>query len=330
MPTIGTLPEFDEVRLPEKIAFGFSGGPTFFTQVASTAGGSEQRNASWEDARYRYQASHDFFEQSELDELLAFFLARRGKLVGFRFFDAQDYATDMVNQQSNFVAVDTLAASGVLTPQQMRRVGDGGIGVGDGVETQFQLMKTYLSEPRKGVLDHTGNPTLTFDDGPMTVVRSTGSWVTDGYEAGDTVFFTGTASNDRSYVIAAGGVTATTLTLTTAPVDEGPVSNVGSFSNDNGGVDYLRDLVKPIRRSDGVIQVRPFVNAVAQTEGPGFSIVDSTGVVTFTVAPAAGVPVTADALFDVPVRFDSDVFDSRLDDFQIGSVENVRLIELRA
>ena len=36
--------DFREERFPEKIAFGFEGGPQFFTSVIATAGGFEQRN----------------------------------------------------------------------------------------------------------------------------------------------------------------------------------------------------------------------------------------------------------------------------------------------
>ena len=56
--------------------------------------------------------------------------------------------------------------------------------------------------------------TLSFNNAnPDTITRSTGSFVTDGYSAGMTVTVLGSASNDGTYTVAAGGVAATTLTL---------------------------------------------------------------------------------------------------------------------
>src|SRR5262249_17260450 len=47
--------------------------------------------------------------------------------------------------------------------------------------------------------------------GTDTITRSAGSWVTEGYQAGQSITVTGTAGNNGTYEII--GVTATTLTL---------------------------------------------------------------------------------------------------------------------
>jgi hypothetical protein len=330
MPIGTTIPEFDEVRFPEKITFGFTGGPEFFTQISSTTGGYEQRNANWEQARHRYQATHEFYEQSELDELLAFFQARRGKLVGFRFWDVQDFASDMVGQQSNTDgSIDTLVASGLVTPQLLRRVGDGAVGIGDGAETEYQLIKTYLSEPRTGVLVHGASMTVSFSIGG-NISRNSGNWATDGFGDGDTITVVGSASNDGDYVIVS--QTATSLTVTPAPVaDETGVSGVSILGNAGGGADFVREITKPVRKS-GTIQVRPFVDSTEYSEGgggTGFSIDDTTGIITFNVAPPIGDVVEGDFLFDVPVRFNTDLFSSSLEHHQIGEQANIELLEIR-
>lgn len=72
-----------------------------------------------------------------------------------------------------------------------------------------------------------GALTLTFNDNgtaPDTIVRSTGSWITDGIQEGTTLTPAGTVSNNVTYTVES--VTGTTVTLVTsdAVVQEGPVA----------------------------------------------------------------------------------------------------------
>jgi hypothetical protein len=73
----------------------------------------------------------------------------------------------------------------------------------------------------------TGSPTLTFlEVGGTgdTITRSSGSWISDGFQIGDTVTIAGSVSNNVTGVIA--NLTATVLTFgTTDLANEGPVSN---------------------------------------------------------------------------------------------------------
>lgn len=67
----------------------------------------------------------------------------------------------------------------------------------------------------------------------------------------------------------------------------------------SGGVTHTRPIKKPVEGS--------VVVGIAGTPlASGWSLDPTTGVVTFATAPAAGQPVTAGFLFDVPVRFDTD------------------------
>jgi hypothetical protein len=62
-----------------------------------------------------------------------------------------------------------------------------------------------------------GNPTLTFTDnasGGDTIVRSSGSWAADGFQAGQTISVSGSAHNNGSYQIASVSPDGGTLTLT--------------------------------------------------------------------------------------------------------------------
>lgn len=107
---------FVETRFPEDIAYGSTGGPSYSTDVVMAVSGHEQRNVNWANARARYNVAHGVKNQAQLDSLLAFFRARKGRAYGFRFKDWSDYK----------------AMNAVL-------------GTGDGIATQFQLVKNYIS-----------------------------------------------------------------------------------------------------------------------------------------------------------------------------------------
>ena len=44
---------FHEVRFPDNIAYGATGGPEFATTVVATSAGHEKRNVNWAEARGR-------------------------------------------------------------------------------------------------------------------------------------------------------------------------------------------------------------------------------------------------------------------------------------
>jgi uncharacterized protein (TIGR02217 family) len=92
------------------------GGPEFATTVVATGAGREKRNVNWAEARGRWDVASGLKKQPQIDELIAFFRARRGRAYGFRFKDWTDYK-----------------AIGQL------------LGTGDDVLTQFQLVKHYPS-----------------------------------------------------------------------------------------------------------------------------------------------------------------------------------------
>ncbi len=115
---------FVEVQFPTDISYGSSGGPQYATDIVISQSGYEQRNVNWSQARARYNVAHGVKTKEQLDALIAFFRARKGRAYGFRFKDWTDYS-----------------ATGES------------IGTGDGHATQFQLQRTYssgaVSEVRK-------------------------------------------------------------------------------------------------------------------------------------------------------------------------------------
>lgn len=82
---------FVEVQFPVDISYGATGGPVFLTDIVATVSGHEQRNSKWSQSRARYNVASGIKTESQWQALIAFFRARRGMAVGFRFKDWSDY-----------------------------------------------------------------------------------------------------------------------------------------------------------------------------------------------------------------------------------------------
>ncbi|QQR68383.1 MAG: DUF2460 domain-containing protein [Alphaproteobacteria bacterium] len=107
---------FHEIQFPPDIAYGATGGPEFATSVVATASGYEQRNINWSAARGRWDVASGLKKQTQLDTLIAFFRARKGRAHGFRFKDWTDYKASAQ-----------------------------ALGTGNGTVTTFQMIRTYSS-----------------------------------------------------------------------------------------------------------------------------------------------------------------------------------------
>jgi uncharacterized protein (TIGR02217 family) len=90
----------------------------------------------------------------------------------------------------------------------------------------------------------------------------------------------------------------------------------------SGAQSWSRVITKPVA---GTVTIA--LNGTPQASG--WSVSTTTGLVTFTTAPAAGVNITAGFEFDVPVRFDTDVLDVTLDLERLGSITSIPLVEIR-
>ena len=84
-----------------------------------------------------------------------------------------------------------------------------------------------------------------------------------------------------------------------------------------------RRIAKPVA---GTVRI-----AVGSEElaGDAFQVDPTSGVVTLSNPPSAGVAVTAGFEFDVPVRFDADRIEVTLESFAAGRMAAVPLIEVR-
>jgi uncharacterized protein (TIGR02217 family) len=114
---------FHEILFPLDIALKSAGGPERKTEIVALGSGAEERNARWAHSRRRYDAGYGVKTLEALSQVVAFFEERRGRLHGFRWRDRLDHSS---------------AAPGVsVTPL------DQVIGLGNGTQTQFSLLKLY-------------------------------------------------------------------------------------------------------------------------------------------------------------------------------------------
>lgn len=155
-----SLTPFVDIRLPDDVERGATGGPGFNTTIVTLDSGFERRNSNWAQARASYDIGYGIEYKEDMEDVIKFFYARRGKAVGFRFKDWADY--EMPDQ--------TIA-----------------IGVNADTRLTFQLFKRYADDGgfydrviRKPVIDSEavsrGGTLITKGPGPMqyTIDYNTG------------------------------------------------------------------------------------------------------------------------------------------------------------
>lgn len=217
------MPAVHPVVFEPKISQGASGGVSYSTTIIAALGGWEQRIANWDAGRLRWDISKMLDNRTTLAYVIQFFRARKGMAYGFLFKDWSDYYVGM-----SWVA-DVLTHTG--TPEE--------IATGDGVETEFQLTKTY-------------------EDASGSEVRNI-----------------------------------------TRPKSSG----LKIWTKTGGGA---------------------WTEAVS-----GWTLDDTTGVVTFSAAPSSGVLIGWSGEFYVPVRFDTDLQQIMLEGYGRGEWNGVSVVELR-
>ncbi|MFM6853883.1 MAG: DUF2460 domain-containing protein, partial [Sphingopyxis sp.] len=116
---------FDDVDFPIALGTQASVLTEFSTAIITGQSGREQRAPDWDNARLRYDAGPGVRSEADVRAIIAFYRARRGPAIGFRFRDPVDASS----------AADGGAPSMV----------DQAIGTGDNVATDFALIRRYGS-----------------------------------------------------------------------------------------------------------------------------------------------------------------------------------------
>jgi uncharacterized protein (TIGR02217 family) len=279
-------------RFPDRIGYTSAGGPSFSTDVVQVASGVEVRNANWAAELMQYDIAHSARTQSEIDELLAFFRARRGKAEGFRFKDHADYSATV--------------SSGILDS-----------GVGDGYPT-YQLNKRYTT----GAVTH-DRKIVKPVSGSITLYRG-GSPVTFGAAAGnaslDTTTGVATFVSDNTQSITAITPGATTTITIAAAQSQLTVGEKVYISGVGGSIGAALN---------GIAHT---ISAKTNPTDLTFTIATNTTGLIYTSGgscyayPQAGESLTWAGAFDVPVRFDVDDFKASI----IGGTPSARIYQIDA
>lgn len=105
---------FHNVRFPEDVSWGSSGGPHFKTQIFETYRGFEKRNIDWAQPIMKFDVQYGIKTDTQMVRVLEFFNARQGQAYGFRYKNWGNY-----------------------------RIQNGPIATGDGYNTRLPLWKFY-------------------------------------------------------------------------------------------------------------------------------------------------------------------------------------------
>lgn len=105
---------FHNVRFPEDVSWGSSGGPRFKTQVFESFRGFEKRNVDWAQPIMSFDAQYGIKTDVQMLRVLEFFNARQGRAYGFRYKNWSNY-----------------------------RILNGPIATGDGYSTRLPMWKFY-------------------------------------------------------------------------------------------------------------------------------------------------------------------------------------------
>lgn len=114
---------FHDIRFPIAISRDSKAGVQRQTDVVSLRSGAEERNSLWALGRRKYNAGYGTKTLADLQAVVQFFEARRGRFFGFRWKDYLDHASSPPG----------------VAPSAL----DQSIGTGTGTTFGFQLVKLY-------------------------------------------------------------------------------------------------------------------------------------------------------------------------------------------
>lgn len=154
---------FINYRLPIEVERGAKGGPKFNTTIATLFSGYEKRNVNWLKTRGEWDISYglmDLFSYQDesfvslIREVQSLFYVAQGRAHSFRFRDWADYEIGRPNTYQS-------------------------IGLGDGVKTQFQMVKHYV------VGSNAYDRVVTKTDSSTLKVSVNGTPITTGFTLND-------------------------------------------------------------------------------------------------------------------------------------------------
>ena len=131
---------FHDVRFPARISYGTQRGPGFLTNITKLPSGAEERVSRRSFPQHKYDAAYGIRSYADLVLVNDFYIARLGPGNSFRFQDPFDCSTggQPTVQGATYDATEDVW---IVNHGAQNEV----LGQGDGVTTDFQLVKRYTS-----------------------------------------------------------------------------------------------------------------------------------------------------------------------------------------
>ncbi|MGQ2943349.1 MAG: DUF2460 domain-containing protein [Blastomonas fulva] len=123
----GAMQAFDDVSFPLALGREAQSTSRFSTQIFRSVSGHETRNSQWADASLSFDVGPGVRSEADCADLVRFFRARRGPARGFRLQDPLDHSSAQDNN----------------APHHSDQL----LGEGDGVRSEFALIKHYGEPP---------------------------------------------------------------------------------------------------------------------------------------------------------------------------------------
>lgn len=278
---------FVESRLNDGlVVYDTVGGPEYSTDVVEVQSGFEKRNVNWAASRGRWELGERRVRHAELEALIAFFRAVKGRAYGFRFKDWADYSVSTANGRL------------------------GTLGQGTGLPT-YQLYKRYALGSQ--VEDRAIKKPV---PGTVTVYRN-GIAVSSGASPGNVSLDTATGlvtfvadAQQAIQSITVGTTTQVTFNTSVGGLAAGQKLYLGPVSGPDAALLANRAHV---------------ISSVSGTGPVTYTLAVDTAGKTITPGGASGYkyPQASDLLtwageFDVPVRFDTDILRTRFEAMERG------------
>lgn len=281
---------------PDRIAYGATGGPGYQTEVVIVASGHEKRNATWAQARGRWDVSQGVKDEADMAALIAYFRACRGRTHTFPFRDYTDYETTTAN---------------------------GALGTGNGTGgPAYQLQKVYTAGGQ------TERRPISKPDPVGIVVRRNGTPVTLGaaagqiaidYQTGIVTFVADAQANASSITV--GATTTVVLASNPGTLVAGQRLFLSGFTGAGAAL---------------VNNVAHTINTVTGSGPFTFVLATNTAGATITLGSGLGrrFPQVADALtwsgkFWIPCRFDIDQMQVSIESYKLYSWGQIPIVEVR-
>jgi uncharacterized protein (TIGR02217 family) len=311
-------------QFPNDISYGSLSTIGFSTSVVQADSGTNQRTARWDQALRKYNISYGVRTREQLHDLIQFFHAMKGRYYSFLYFDWADYSSNFATQTEE---------RGVPPITDTDQV----IGTGDGTTQVFQLTKTY--QTKNGSTSHvrliTKPMTAQWTDAQMTipwspVLVSLNTWACKNFTVDPTTglvtfgappIISGTFNgvlldtNKVQYTGAPGTFPQALLNQT--------VQITGAATQNNCPMFTTAECIS-VAEDGG--------NCVIEYFGPGSAPI--AGAWDMTIQGHDGTPIEGSTVFAgfyfyVPVQFDTDEISTNFEDYGVGAVDGVKLLEVR-